>query len=186
MTEKDDNIVLWRRLDRPGHEAVRIERSGELWLVTGTSVFDGDRPCSLSYVVVCDSAWRTLSASVSGFIGHEIVKVDILVVGGRWQLNGKDCPQVAGCIDVDLNFSPSTNTLPVRRLNLEVGKSASVRAAWLRFPTLTLEPLDQTYTRAADKTYRYVSGGGSFTADLLVNPSGLVLEYPGFFTREGG
>lgn len=73
-----------------------------------------------------------------------------------------------------LNFSPSTNLLPIRRLNLAIGQGAAVRAAWLRFPSFTLEPLEQVYRRIDPTTYRYESAGGRFVAELQVNDSGLV------------
>ena len=99
---------------------------------------------------------------------------------GQWRLNGIEQPQVSGSIDLDLNFSPSTNLLPIRRLDLPAGKSARVRAAWLRFPDFTLEPLEQVYTRLDETTYRYESRGGEFVAELKVKASGLVASYPGF------
>jgi uncharacterized glyoxalase superfamily protein PhnB len=76
-----------------------------------------------------------------------------------WTVN--DTPRLAldGCIDVDLGFSPSTNLLPIRRLRLAVGQRAAVRAAWVRFPELTLEVLEQTYTRLSESTYLYESAG---------------------------
>jgi hypothetical protein len=46
---------------------------------------------------------------------------------------------MAGCVNIDLNFSPSTNLLPIRRLDLSVGASAIVRAAWLRFPGMNVQ-----------------------------------------------
>src|SRR5438093_248859 len=85
---------------------------------------------------------------------------------GRWTPNGTECPAVAGCVDLDLNFSPSTNLLPIRRLDLPIGGRAAVRAAWLRFPGFTLEPLEQVYHRIDEGTYRYESAGGSFIAEL--------------------
>ena len=87
-------------------------------------------------------------------------------------------------MDVDLNFSPSTNLLPIRRLALEVGSEAAVRAAWLRFPGFALEPLEQVYRRAAVGLYRYESAGGQFRADLEVDESGFVTRYPGFCEME--
>jgi hypothetical protein len=36
---------------------------------------------------------------------------------------------VRGCDDIDLAVTPATNTLPIRRLNLQVGGSESVIAA---------------------------------------------------------
>jgi hypothetical protein len=96
-------------------------------------------------------------------------------------MNGSKLWEVTGCDDVDFEFSPSTNTLPIRRLNLGVGESTAVRAAWLRFPSLALEPFEQTYTRTGETTYRFESGDGRFTRDLTVNDAGFVLDYPGLW-----
>jgi hypothetical protein len=80
-------------------------------------------------------------------------------------------------VDVDLGFTPSTNLLPIRRLSLAVGAEASIRAAWLRFPGLELEPLEQVYRRESEHRYRYESGGGRFAAELEVDEFGLVARY---------
>jgi hypothetical protein len=146
-------------------------------------VFDNDgRPCRLDYLVVCDVDWRTISGRVTGWLGSDLVEVEITADAGRWRLNGVDCAAVAGCVDLDLNFSPSTNLLPVRRLGLAVGAEALVRAAWLRFPSFALEPLDQLYRRTGEATYRYESSG--FVRDLRVNAAGFVIDYPGFWQHE--
>jgi hypothetical protein len=179
------HTILWRRLDRPGHEAARLYRQGDDWHLAGTAVFAHDgQPCRLGYFIVCDSGWRTVRATVSGWAGDRNVEIEIAVDEGRWRLNGAEQPQAAGCIDLDLNFSPSTNLLPIRRLNLAVGGEAPVRAAWLRFPSFALEPLEQTYLRLSGEVYRYQSAGGAFTADLQVNEAGLVTLYPGAWQAE--
>jgi hypothetical protein len=85
-------------------------------------------------------------------------------------------PQFNGCIDVDLGISPSTNTLPIRRLNLAIGQPEDVVAAWVRFPDLSLEPLPQRYTRVSDDRYKYESGSG-FQTEMTVDESGLVIVY---------
>jgi len=179
--------ILWRRLDLPGHESARLERAGDGWSLAGASVFTQDGLlCRLHYEVRCDGAWRTTGARVAGFVGDQSVEVLIDVdADGRWTKGREECPQVEGCIDLDLNFSPSTNLLPIRRLRLEVGEAAEVRAAWLRFPGFELEPLEQRYTRTAADGYRYESGGGAFVRDLAVNADGFVTRYPGFFEAEG-
>jgi uncharacterized protein len=164
--------ILWRWLDREGHEAARLEEPvlrGSSVLRTGASVY------ALAYTIECDTAWRTIAARVRGWSSDTEIAIDITCRNGRWMMNGEHIPAVDGCIDVDLNFSPSTNLLPIRRLNLAVGEEATVRAAWLRFPAFTLEPLEQTYRRVAENTYRYQSA--SFTAEITVNEAGLVLEY---------
>ncbi|MGH7311270.1 MAG: putative glycolipid-binding domain-containing protein, partial [Candidatus Rokuibacteriota bacterium] len=154
--------ILWRRLDQPGHESARLRAHPFGWQLGGTAVFAHDgQPCRLDYGVVCDAAWRTVSGTVAGWVGSETVEITIAVdAARRWWLNGHECPGAAGCTDLDLNFSPSTNLLPIRRLDLAAGAEAEVRAAWLRFPGFSLEPLAQIYRRIDVTTYRYESAGG--------------------------
>ncbi|HKH49150.1 MAG TPA: putative glycolipid-binding domain-containing protein [Thermoanaerobaculia bacterium] len=180
--------ILWRRLDRPGHESARIFSRDSRWHLTGTAVFAHEgQPCRLDYSIVCDEDWQTLSGRVAGWVGQETIEIDIVVDSDhRWWLNGAECPNVAGCTDLDLNFSPSTNLLPIRRLNLAVGEEAAVRAAWLRFPSFHLEPLDQIYRRIDLTTYRYESAGGRFVTELPVNEAGFVTQYSGFWQAEAG
>jgi hypothetical protein len=102
----------------------------------------------------------------------------------RWWINRTECPAVTRCVDLDLNFSPSTNLLPIRRLGLAIGESAEVQAAWLRFPGFTLEPLAQRYHRLDVTTYRYESAGGAFVTALQVNTVGFVTHYPNFWHVE--
>ena len=181
-----NSSILWRGIDLRGHEACRLYRSGSDWCLKGTAVFSGDNhPCRLSYLVTCDSSWNTLNGIVSGWIGDDDVNINLSVDALRhWQMNGVEKPGVNGCIDLDLNFSPSTNLLPIRRLNLEIGQQAEVKAAWLRFPSFELEPFPQVYTRLDEFTYRYSSGGGTFVRDLTVNNAGFVTDYPGLWQAE--
>jgi hypothetical protein len=180
--------ILWRRLDTPGHEASRYFVHDAFWHLVGTVVFAyHGPPCCLAYAVVCNAAWHTVSGTVQGWVGDETIAIEIAVDAQRhWWLNGTECPAVAGSPDLDLNFSPSTNLLPIRRLRLAVGQEAQVQAAWLRFPGFTLEPLDQRYRRLDATTYRYERAGGAFTADLHVNTAGFVTLYPRFMQAEPG
>jgi uncharacterized protein len=189
MGIRDDTaglVMLWRRLDQPGHESARLCSRQSRFDLSGTAVFaHRQQPCRLDYVVVCDSEWRTVSGKVVGWVGSVAVEIELSVDSERrWLLNGRECPSVAGCIDLDLNFSPSTNLLPIRRLDLRIGESAASRAAWLRFPGFTLEPLEQLYHRIDEGTYRYESAGGSFIAELQVNAAGFVTSYPNFWQVE--
>ncbi len=175
--------ILWRRIDPPGHEAARLLAHGSGWHLAGTAVFGHEADaCCLQYVVGCDAAWQTVAATVSGWVGDRTVDLEVTVDSDRrWWLNGSECPNVAGCFDIDMAFSPSTNTLPIRRLNLQPGDAAVVRAAWLRFPEFALEPLVQRYSRIDLATYRYESGGGVFTRTLRTNSAGFVVSYPEFW-----
>ena len=181
-----EHSILWRRLDQPGHESARLLFQDSCWQLIGTAVFPYDQqPCRLDYLVVCDTEWQTLSGRVTGWVGNQLVEVALLVDSTHhWRLNGTECFEVKNCIDLDLNFSPSTNLLPIRRLNLAVGQEAKVNAAWLRFPSFILEPLEQIYRRLDVATYRYESAGGTFVAELEVNAAGFVTRYPNIWEAE--
>jgi uncharacterized protein len=178
--------ILWRGLYLGGHEYARIESRDPGWHLEGVAVFSHESaPCRLEYDVACTDSWVTTGARVGGWIGERRVEVVLTASEDRrWRLNGAERPAVDGCTDVDLNFSPSTNTLPIRRLSLEIGETRTVRAAWLRFPSLELEPLEQSYSRLAADRYRYESGGGRFTSELAVDGSGVVRDYPGIWVAD--
>ena len=117
----------------------------------------------------------------------DITPIEVVILADTtrsWTLNGRPCPEVQGCEDIDLSFSPATNLLPIRRARLGVGARVSVRAAWLRFPVIALESLDQTYERVSESQYPYKSRGGSFVAMLETNALGLVTHYPGLWQLE--
>ena len=175
--------ILWESFAFPGYEACRLIFQGSRWHMEGTAVFSHEQqPCRLNYQVVCDEAWRTLSAEIDGWLGNTIIGIQIKTDPSQhWWLNGVEQQGIKGCIDIDLNFSPSTNLLPIRRLDLAVGKTADFQAAWLRFPSFNLELLSQQYHRLDETTYRYESAGGRFVADLKVNRSGFVVDYPGIW-----
>jgi uncharacterized protein len=183
---KEMEFILWRGFVLPGHEACQLFFQASHWHLEGTAVFSHEqRPCRLDYQIMCDEAWRTLSAKVDGWLGNTLVGIHIRTNATHaWWLNEVEQPDLKGCVDLDLNFSPSTNLLPIRRLDLAVGEAAEVKAAWLRFPSFRLELLPQQYRRLDETTYRYESAGGQFVADLKVNPSGFVMDYPGLWQSE--
>ncbi len=181
-----EELVLWRRLDQPGHEAARLTFHDPFWQLSGMSVFaHAGRPCRLEYLVTCSAAWETLHAKVAGWIGNRWIRLKLSTdAEHRWLLNGKECGDVAGCIDLDLAFSPATNTLPIRRLGLLSGQRAEVTAAWLRFPELALQPLAQAYQHLDGGKYRYEAFSRGFATELDVNPAGLVVRYPDLWLAE--
>lgn len=153
------------------------------WRLEGAAAFAEDGvPAQLRYAIDCNAAWETERATVDGWVGDRRIGVTIDARDGTWHLNGAVNEEVHGCIDVDLNFSPSTNLLPIRRLRLPMGDSATVHAAWLRFPSFVLERLEQVYTRIADDRYAYRSG--NFEATLTVTADGFVTDYAGVWVAE--
>jgi hypothetical protein len=179
------HAIVWRRIDKPGHEYCRLQDTETGARMTGVAVLSNDKmPHCVEYQITCDTTWRTLRCKLADNSTSVRTDWDIRHDGDQWTLNGVEVPAVAGCEDIDLGFSPATNVLPIKRLGLKVGESAKVRAAWVRFPEFALEPLEQTYTRLTENTYRYETNGGAFRRDLKVDENGFVVDYPELWVAE--
>lgn len=133
-------------------------------------------PFRIEYAIACGADWRTRSARITQWGGTQPPRQwAIACDAGRWTIDGVDVPALAGATDLDLGFSPSTNTLPIRRLGLAVGEAAVIHTAWLRFPDFGFVRGEQRYTRTAEHVYRYESG--TYAADIAVDEAGLVTDY---------
>jgi uncharacterized protein len=170
--------VAWRRSDEveTDEHCTLTVRDGGLSLVGTVLGAEGGVPVRIEYRVLADGAGLTTAAHVRDLRGFEQRTIALeRDPKGKWSVDGKVVRGLKGCTDVDLGCSPSTNTLPIRRLRLAVGGSHKIQAAWVRFPELTIVKAAQTYTRLDEFTYRYASG--TFEADLTVDDDGLVATY---------
>jgi len=170
--------VAWRRSDEvPADELCTLTlRDGGLSLVGTVLGAEGGLPVRIEYQVMADGAGMTTAVHVRdlrGFVARTIALARD--ARGGWTVDGRPTPLLSRCTDVDLGCSPSTNTLPIRRLRLGVGSSHTIQAAWVRFPELTVVKAAQTYTRLDELTYHYASG--DFQAELSVDDDGLVTTY---------
>ncbi|MBN8472808.1 putative glycolipid-binding domain-containing protein [Corallococcus exiguus] len=177
--------LTWRRLESPGTEHFELWESAEGPLLAGTVVLVGEGlPLLVRYTVACDPDWHTREARLAVHQGGTrrtlVLQVDD---HQRWWRDGREVPELRGCVDVDLSVTPSTNTLPIRRLGLEPGQSRDVTAAWVRLPDLSLERLEQRYTRLSSTRYRYESAQGTFVAEVDTDALGLVTHYPDGWER---
>jgi hypothetical protein len=170
--------VAWRRSDEIEADefcTLSVRDSGLSLIGTVLGAHVGE-PIRIEYRVLADGGGLTTAAHVRQLRGfNERTIVLMRDSKGAWTVDGTRAPKLKGCTDVDLGCSPSTNTLPIRRLRLGVGVSKKIQAAWLRFPELEVVKAAQTYTRLDENTYRYASG--TFESELTVDDEGLVTAY---------
>jgi uncharacterized protein len=180
--------LIWRALDGLGMEHCElIQPDSDHILLKGSVISVHAVPLQSFYSVTMNSKWTTQHVQVS----HENGVLMLVVREGRWFVANHDhrsqivdeheLPNLKGCIDVDLGLTPATNTLPIRRLALEIGETATITAAWVKFPSLEIAPLEQRYERLSEFSYRYSST--NFTALLEVDEFGLVTRYEGGWER---
>ncbi|WP_431228251.1 putative glycolipid-binding domain-containing protein [Burkholderia contaminans] len=182
MTQQDDAVrtrcVAWQIVQTwQAAEWCRLveSRTGVDLSGSVSGAIDGS-PFRIDYAIACGADWLTRSARITQWNGTQPPRQwDIRCDAGRWTIDGVDVPALAGATDLDLGFSPSTNTLPIRRLGLAVGEATEIRTAWLRFPDVVFVRGEQRYTRTAERVYRYESG--TYVADIAVDEAGLVTDY---------
>jgi hypothetical protein len=61
--------------------------------------------------------------------------------------NDRPIDLTGGLLDVDLGFTPASNTNAIRRLDLGIGETTETIAVWLDTADWTVKPLTQSYER---------------------------------------
>ena len=174
--------VAWSALRWPGVEHASISvRHGELSAAgRGIAVLDGV-PTHVAYTLRTDQtgATRCVEITVSGPFPTRTRTLHA-DGEGHWRDDAGPLPDLDGCLDVDISFTPCTNTMPIRRLALAVGEARDIDVAYLSVPRLTVSRARQRYRRL-DSGYRYDSG--HFAADLTVDDADVVIDYPDLWRR---
>jgi hypothetical protein len=182
-------FAAWRHyVSRSGFEVAFLSAPPPHRAEGDTAAVDVDDAWAVHYAIEFGEGWITKSARVAGrsSLGEHQVQLDT-DGAGRWRIDGRRAEQLDGCRDVDLEASCLTNALPVHRLGLQVGEAAAAPAAYVRARTLSVERLEQRYTRLEDledaQRYRYEAPGFGFQCDLTYDRAGLLLSYPGIGVR---
>jgi hypothetical protein len=172
--------ILWQDLATGALDRCRLEAGRDGLRLSGVVLTAAHgTPLEVRYLVEAgpDGLTRRVELELDGGAVRRVLLADGSG-GWRWE-GGPELPEVAGSLDVDLTVTPATNTLPIRRLGLAVGQAADLRMAWVQFPGLEVLASAQRYERLAADRWRFSTG--DFTAELLVDPDGLVLDYGGLF-----
>ena len=178
-------IIRWQALSSLGLEHLCLHQDSTK--ITAESLIVGtaeDAAYGLRYHIVCDPGWRVQAVRVE-LVGEDRLCALTADGSGHWfDATGSALPQLDGCIDVDIEATPFTNTLPIRRLDLPVGESRDIRVLYITVPDLELSAVMQTYTcLRPGRLYRYAGFPSGFSADLETDPDGLVIHYPELFQQ---
>jgi hypothetical protein len=180
MSDGTKAQAMWSGWDEPLLEHLElIEHANEIVADGLIIAVHENNAFRLHYKIVCDPAWRVREANVSLLSGNS-EQVELRADGaGEWKSpTGAVIPELAGCIDIDIAATPFTNTLPIRRLAMSEGQSATIQVVYVNVPALRVAAMPQRYTCLNNSLYRYDNLSTDFRADLAVDKRGLVLDYP--------
>jgi hypothetical protein len=176
--------IFWTALDTIGFEYLELTTASEGVTADGLVVQQlATSVLRMQYRIVADSDWRTRQVQVD--LPGSDMKLTLHADGhGRWlNSNDQQLPNLGGCLDVDLQGTPFTNMLAIRRLGLAIGDSAEIKLAYIEIPNLRLTTSRQRYTRLTSSRYQFESLEDGFKAELDVDEDGLVLTYEGLWKR---
>ena len=174
-------FAAWRRLDRPGADAALLRPTAGGWLLQGAAAFEHELgPATVAYQVEADARWETRRGTVSGFVGDNAVRREILRDHDGWRVDGRRVEGLKHLVDLDFGFTPATNVLQLMRMSLSAGEKAEIPVAWFDLDSVALTELPQSYERRGD-AYWYEAPTVPYRALLEIAPNGFVRSYPGLW-----
>lgn len=180
---------MWMQWNNLGMEQLHIENNKVGINADGVVVGIRDgKPFRIRYQIKTDLQWRVQQLKIE-LLDQASQKLQLKSNGaGQWQQgDGTPIPELDGCIDVDLSATPFTNTLAIRRLTLQPGNTRDLSVVFVAVPEMEVRPVPQRYTcletHSQGGMYKYEGLLRNFSADLLVDRDGLVIEYPKAFRR---
>ena len=185
-----ERSIFWQPWQGQGMEHLRLTYNDDHIVARGdVQGMAALAPFRLRYKIKCDLGWHTRKLDLELCDLHGCRERHIKADGqGNWRDEELGpLSELAGCLDVDISATPFTNTLALRRLNLQAGENAALNIAYVKVPDLTFRPASQRYScswrapTGAIVTYEGLFRG--FKADLALDADGLVIDYPETFRR---
>ncbi|WP_207512974.1 putative glycolipid-binding domain-containing protein [Longitalea luteola] len=138
----------------------------------------------VTYHIKTNDHWETRFVAITSRHSNETQTIRLEGDGkGNWTLDGKEAAQFNGCIDIDISLTPFTNTLPIRRLRLHQHQEEDIQVIYCDLMERRILPVRQRYRRLSATEYRYQNIPNDFEADIVVDESGFVVDYPTLFVR---
>jgi hypothetical protein len=176
-----ETLIKWVGLDDDSIENCLIN-----WHTNGVVVKSEivGRNLHMRYEIRTDTHWITTYCELSGYNAefdfHFAFKRDN---NGSWIGNGQHDSRFDHCDFVDISLTPFTNSLPINNLNLSEKEAREIRVVYFDFSERLIRPVRQCYTKLSKYLYHYENVPNDFEADIQVDDKGLIVDYPGLFTR---
>jgi hypothetical protein len=186
-------FLVWTGVEEWLAESAAVDLSGDGLSATGTQLGAEPAPFRVDYRLeapVFVTRELELTATAEGWRRHLLLRHD----AGAWSAEVEDEGDVAGgpwdgslpdlsdALDIDIQNSPLTNTMPILRHGFRREGSGDFLMAFVTTPSLRVEASPQRYEHVRKtepgSVVRYISRDGDFTADLELDEEGLLVFYP--------
>lgn len=138
----------------------------------------------VDYRITVNRNWETMSVEIRSQLTGIIQSLRFQQpTPGNWTIDGHPSGQYRGCIDIDIALTPFTNSLPIKRLKLDVHEERPIDVLYFDILGGEVKQVRQKYTRLSELEYKFENVPNDFEAIIRVDRSGLVVSYPGLFER---
>lgn len=199
--------LYWQRIDADGGQTVLYSDAQGLH-ARGVAVAAGPVPYVCRYELVTDGSWNAAHLELTTEGAGWLRSARLERAAGRWRVTTaeqgdldaalaaagrpgeggwpgiEDPDRLHDAIDIDLQYDPLFNTVPIRRLGLLAAPDGTVHRltmAFVRVPSLQVLPDQQFYRKIGEGLIGYSSE--DFSAELKVDKDGFVTRYPGLAAR---
>lgn len=177
----DFGPVAWAPASGLGYDECSLVSSQAGWRLEGALWRQIERErLTLRYRVLCDSRWATRAVHLEQeWLGQPFSLQLTSDNFQHWWMAGEVRSDLVGCYDVDIGLSPSTNVLPIRRLDLSLGEQRDIDVVWIHLPEREVARARQSYRRVALDLYEFRSHDSGWESIIQVRGDGMVIAYPG-------
>jgi hypothetical protein len=175
----DGHNVRWSTWDDGHVEAMALAWDNEAWTATGHVGRE-----NVQYVLRVSPTWRVRQF----LLFRDLDEPDLwLAIDAhhRWgEVNGSIRPELGTSADIELNCTPFTATIPIRRLGLAVGEAAEIDVISVDVDTLAAVSVPTRYERVGQAAWRATTLPNGAVREFEVDQFGLVVDEPGRFKRQ--
>jgi len=182
--------VIWKALAWQGTERMTIAIGPDIIRVTSrmSGAAEEGAPFDIDYAAELRGDWSLKRITIASRLAPDR-RIELWQPEpGIWRdADGSHLTEFDGCRFIDISLTPWTNTLPIRALDFADAAERSIEVIYIDLPAFTPHRARQNYSRIGASVYRYTDAEHpGFQADIIVDGDGLVVDYPGLFTRAEG
>ena len=177
--------LLWAGREYHSIENCLVDTTNKGSEITSTIIGHYDNKIyQVEYRIKTNHNWETVFFEINSRHNNRIQSLLFEGDGkGNWTSNNKQASQFKGCIDIDIPLTAFTNTLPINRLKLIQDQEQEIQVIYLDLLEEQIKPVRQKYKRLSNTEYHYENVPNDFEANIQVDESGFVIDYPMLFVR---
>ncbi len=179
--------IVWNNEEQYGCEYLSILEANEKLLVHSTIIqaAEGVADANLvNYQVDLDANWITKKVKLN--VDQQALELHSDGKGNWSNSEGEEIETLKGCIDIDISATPFSNSMPINRLNWTSHQKEHFHMAYIAVPSLEYKKVPQSYQylREEDGIRYFLYRCYDYETTIAVDSNGLVVDYPGVFSRQ--